>query len=267
MARDAHTTEAEGVPALEQRLTDDEARLARDEARLSYDEARLEAEEAEVRESRIVAWFGVGLALALIVAVTALIIGVIALREDVSTIRRAAADDSVATAAIEDGAVTSDKLADGAITQGAIASGAIGTAQIQPGAVTGAQIARDSLTGADIRERTLAAVPVARRARTALDSSRLGGLPARVYVSSVVDVRAASLTDARRIKGPLTARCPAGSRVISGGAEIRGALRGAAIIANTPDGESTWTATARVARTPAPAWQLVVTAVCAQGGA
>ena len=48
MAGDAHTNEAEGVPALEQRLADDEARLARDEARLAYDEARLEAEEDEV---------------------------------------------------------------------------------------------------------------------------------------------------------------------------------------------------------------------------
>ena len=42
--------------SLEQRLVADEARLARDEA-------RLEEEEAQVRESRIVAWLGVGLAI------------------------------------------------------------------------------------------------------------------------------------------------------------------------------------------------------------
>jgi len=266
MAGDAHTSEAEGVPALEQRLADDEARLARDEVRLSHDEARLEAEEAEVRESRIVAWFGVGLALALVVAVTALVIGVVALNEDVSSIRRSAADDSVATAALEDGAVTSDKLAGRAVTQAAVAAGAIGPAQIQPGAIAGAHVARDSLTGADIRERALGVVPVARTARTALDATRLGGLPARVYLSAVADVRAASLTDARPTKGPLTARCPAGSRVISGGATIRGAVHGAALVANAPDGDSAWTATARVVRTSPPAWQLVVSAVCAQGG-
>jgi hypothetical protein len=155
------------------------------------------------------------------------------------------------------------------VTRDDIASGAIGTAEIAPGQVTGAHVARNALTGADIRERSLQTVPSAREARearTAVNATRLGGLPARVYLSQVADVQAATVTDARPVKGPLTARCPAGSRVISGGAAIRGAAAGAALVANEPDDGTGWTATARVVRRERPAWRLVVTAVCAAGG-
>jgi hypothetical protein len=261
--------------ALEERLAEDEARLAadearlsRDEARLSHDEARLEAEEAEVKENRIVAWFGVGLALALVVAVTALVLGLVAVQGDVGSIRRTAGDGSVDTSALQDDAVTAAKLAAGAVTADAMAGGAIGSAALAPRAVTGAHVARDTLTGADIRERSLRAVPSAREAgtaETAANAKQLGGLPARVYLSQVTNVRAATVTDARRVKGPLTARCPAGTRVIAGGAGIRGAVTGGALVRNEPEDGSGWTATARLASAQR-AWQLVVTAICAAGG-
>jgi hypothetical protein len=266
MAEDLHTRPEE---ALERRLAADEARLAADEARLARDEAELEAEQVEVQENRIVAWFGVGLALVLVVAVTALVLGLIAVQDDVGSIRRAATDDSVATAALQDEAVTAEKLAPGAVTTDAVAGEAIGEAELAPNAVTGTHVAPDTLTGADIRERSLRTVPLAREARearTAANATRLGGLPGRVYLSQVTDVRAATVTDARRVKGPLTARCPVGSRVISGGAAIRGAAAGAALVANAPDDVTGWTATARVASGKQRAWRLVVTAVCAAGG-
>ena len=266
MAGDTHTNDVQGVPEFEQRLAADEARLASDEARLAADEARIEVEEMEVRENRIVAWFGVALALALVIAVTAIVISLVALHDDVGTIRHAAADDSVATEALQDGSVTTAKLAGGAVTRSAVAGGAIGGGQLEAGAVTGTHVAPNSLTGADIREPTLTTVPAARTARTARDSARLGGLPSRVFLSAVVDVRASSTTDARRVKGPIVARCPTGSRVISGGASIQGAANGAAIVTSAPDDGAAWTATARVARTPAPSWRLIVSAVCAEGG-
>jgi hypothetical protein len=249
----------------EERLAADEQRLAADEQRLSRDEARIEAEEVEVKENRIVAWFGVGLALVLVVAVTALVLGLIAVQDDVGSIRRAAGDGSVATAALQDGAVTMEKLAVGAVTRDAVAGEAIGTAELAPRSVTGAQVARDTLTGADIREPSLGPVPVARKARVADDAARLGGLPARVYLSRLSDVRATTVTDARRVKGPLTARCPAGTRVISGGAAVRGVATGAALTRSEPEDGTGWTATARVASARR-AWRLVVTAICAAGG-
>ncbi len=263
MPEDLHTRPEE---ELEQRLAADEARLAADEARLARGEAELEAERVEIHENRIVAWFGVGLALALVVAVTALVIGLVALRGDVGSIRRAAAEDSVATQSLRDDAVTTEKLATGSVTRDDIASAAIGTAEIAPDQVTGAHVARNALTGADLSERSLRTVPSAREAREAVNATRLGGLPARVYLSQVSDVRAATPTDARPVKGPLAARCPAGSRVISGGAAIRGAAAGAALVANEPDDATGWTATARVVSRERPVWRLVVTAVCAAGG-
>jgi hypothetical protein len=251
--------------ALEERLAADEARLTADELRLSRDEARLEAEEAEVKESRIVAWFGVGLALVLIVAVTALVLAVIAVQDDVGSIRREAGDGSVSTAALQDQSVTAEKLAVAAVTRDALAGEAVGAAELAPRAVTGAHVARDALTGADIRERSLGVVPSAREARTAANASHLGELPSRAYLSQVADVRATTVTDARRVKGPLVARCPAGTRVISGGAAIRGAAARAALVVSEPDDGTGWTATARVA-SDRQTWRLVVTAVCATGG-
>jgi hypothetical protein len=254
----------------EERLTLDEQRLAVDEQRLLSDEARLEAEEQDVRENRIVAWLGVGLALAVTLAVVALVVAILAVRDDVAALGRSAPAGSVATESLRDESVTSEKLAAGAVTRDAIGGGAVAHAQLARDAVAGAQVAPDSLTGADILERTLATVPGATRAARASaagNAERLGGLPAGDYLSRVVDVRATSLTDAQIVKGPLIVRCPAGARVISGGAAIEGAARGAAIVDNAPAGATGWTATARVVRRPQPAWRLVVTAICARGGA
>lgn len=269
MPGDVRTTGAGGVPALEDRLTADEARLAADERRLAADEARIEAEEEEISESRVIAWSGIALACVLIVAVTALVISVVALEDDVHTIRSFAAKDSVGTLAIRDGAVTAEKLASGSVSRDAVAGEAIGTQEMEPNAVTGALVAPNTLTGADIREGSLGSVPAAKRATsagTADDSGRLGGIPAPAFLSSVVDSRAVTGLNASSPKGPLTAHCPVGSRVISGGARIRGVIHGAAIVSNTPESGTAWTATARVAGSRPRPWQLVVTAICATGG-
>ena len=215
MAGDVHTSQAEGVPELEDRLAADEARLAADEQRLAADEARIEAE------------------------------------------------------------VTTNKLASGSVSRNAVAGAAIGTEQIEPNSVTGALVAHDTLTGADIREGSLGTVPSAKTATsakqatsagTAEDSARLGGLSRSAFLASVVDTRAETVLNSSSPKGPLTAHCPVGSRVISGGARIRGVVRGAAIVSNTPDAATAWTATARVVAQQRRPWQLVVTAICATGG-
>ena len=244
----------------EARLAVDEARLTRDEQRLLVDEARLEAEEELLEESRIVAWSGVGLGVVLAIAVAALVLAIIAVQDDIGAFKRSVPAGSVNTAAIRDASVTSDKLAAGAVGPDAVAGGAIGRQELASDAVAGAQVAPNALTGADIKESELHAVPAAR------DAARLGGVAAHRYLSQVFDVSATSLTDARPIKGPVTVQCPAGSRVISGGATIAGAARGASLVTNAPDGTHGWTATARVARSDEPPWRVVVTAICAVGG-
>jgi hypothetical protein len=242
--------------ALEMRLSEDETRLARDEAliaadeaRLLRDEQRLAADERATHLARHLSVISVALAVVLAIAVTGLVLGVIALRGDVDAITNAAPDESVGTSAIQDAAVTADKLADGSVTAG--------------------KVRRDSLTGADVRESTLSTVPsarVSRRARSATDATRLGGSPPWAYLSRIETIDASSATDARATKGPLVARCPTWMRVISGGAVVEGAVRGVAIVRSAPDGPGAWSAVAQGQRSSTTPWRLVVSAVCATGG-
>jgi hypothetical protein len=130
-----------------------------------------------------------------------------------------------------------------------------------------AQVAQNSLTGASIEESTLGRVPQAAEARRAQDAVRLGALPATSYLSRLRTVQVASLTDTEAIKGPLAAPCPAGFRIISGGAAVEGVPSGVAILRNAPSGSGEWVAAAAEFDSPGGAWRLVVTAICAEGGA
>ncbi len=237
-------------------------RLARDEARLAFDEARIDAEDEAIHENAIMANIGIALIALLTIAVAALVVGVVALRRDVNALDRPATAGSVSTDALQGDSVTADKLAGGAVVRTAIAGGAVGSEQLAPDAVTGAHVAANSLTGADIRESSLAAVPSAQHAA---DAARLGGHSPAAFVASVEHVSASSVLNAEKTKGPLAARCPAGTHVVSGGAAVGGRTTGVSLVASTPDGDAGWTATAH-ARTTNRAWRLVVTAICASGG-
>ena len=198
---------------------------------------------------------------------------------------------AVGTAAIADGAVTAPKLAKGAVTSASLAAGAVGNAAIGNGAVgrdklangsvNGAKVANDSLTGDDIKESTLAKVPAAAKADTAAkassattadsatkagNASKLGGVAAAAFLSGVRFVQAESADDLKPQKGPLTATCPSGSRVIGGGAAVLGVDHGVALVRNAPDGETRWVGKAEAFRDPGGPWRLVVTAICAAGG-
>src|SRR6476646_10590884 len=97
-----------------------EQRLVRDEARLAIDEARLASDEAELRASRIVSWLGFALAGVLGIAVAALVLSVLALRQDVGALGRSAPAGTVGTAALRDGSVSAAKLAPDAVGRDAI---------------------------------------------------------------------------------------------------------------------------------------------------
>ncbi len=98
------------------------------------------------------------------------------------------------------------------------------------------------------------------------DATRLGGSAASSYVSRIRRVRVASASDGHRVKGPLRARCPAGTQVVSGGAAVEGAVRGVALAQSTPAGRRGWVAVAdRRGRWTAP-WRLVMRAICVAGG-
>ena len=237
-----------------------EQRLLTDEARLERDEARLELDEAELRESRIVAWMGIGLVFVLTIAVVALVLAVLALRDDVGSLNRSAPAGSVGTEALQPGAVTADKLAPDAVGKAAIAPASVGAEHLAPDAVSGVNVARNALTGADIREGTLGTVPSARNAE------RLGGIRASLFLSQPFEITVSGPAGKNGVNRPVTAYCPRGSRVLSGGAAIEGATNEVALVASAPVGERGWTATARAADDADAGWRLVVTAICAAGG-
>jgi hypothetical protein len=239
-----------------------EERLARDEQRLAFDEARIEAEGEAIRENAIVAKADFALIVVLAIAIGALVVGVVALRRDVNALDRPAPANSVSTDALQGHSVTADKLANGAVTHAAIVDGEIGPRQLAPDSVTSAHVASNALTGADIKESTLGTVPDARRAA---DASRLGGHSPAAFVAGVEIVSARTLMNTDVTKGPLAARCPAGKRIVSGGASVDGRTTGISLVSSTAEGVAAWTATAR-ARTPRRAWRLTVTAICASGG-
>jgi hypothetical protein len=260
------TTLERRLRADEVRLARDEALIAADEARLLEDEQRLAADERDTRLARRLSATSAGLAAALVIAVAGLVIGVIALREDVDAISSSAGENSVGTGAIRDSAVTAGKLADGSVTGAAVAAGAIRGSELGANAVTTGAVRRDSLTGADVRESTLGTVPSARESQQAADSTRLDGRLPAAYLSGVETVEASTPMDTGATKGPLAARCPDGTRVISGGAAVEGFLREVALVSSAPDGRGAWAAIANGPRDATEPWRLIVTAVCAAGG-
>lgn len=282
--------------ALENRLEADEARMARDERRIDDEERRLARDERWLRRS-----WRLELALLAMLGLTggALFMSWFALNRDVEAVARAAPkEDSVGTGAIREGAVTGDKLADGAVaasklTRGAVtagalapravganalapasvgrlalATGAVGPNKLADGAVTGRAVADGSITGADIAESTLTVGSAARAtsAVQARNAASLGGVAAARYVSQVTLVRQSSTTSTLRARGPITATCPSGTRVIAGGAAVEGSARGVALVSSAPDGDAAWTAEAAAAERPTAPWRLVVSAICADGG-
>jgi hypothetical protein len=266
MLSDDHIEQLERRLGLdEERLDVDEARLDRDEVRLSVDEARLEDEAEEGRTNRGIAVVAVALGVVLVIAVTALVLSLAALRRDVHVLAHAAPDGSVSTAAIQDGAVTAPKLGGGSVGRAAVAHRAIGRAQLATHAVGTRAVGRNALTGAQIREGTLARVPSATRANSAnraLDAAELGGLPPAAYLSCLVTVKAVTVRSAGREKGPLVARCPSGLRIVSGGTEVRGVASGVSILRSAPIDGQGWLGRAATAGRGAPRWRLVVRALC-----
>lgn len=218
-------------------------------------EQRVAEEERRIVTNRQLAVAALALAVLLVVAVVALVVALVALNRDLDAVSTATpAEGSVGTDALQDEAVTAEKIAPGAVTVDALADGAVSNGKVAP----------DSLTGASIDESTLGRVPVAARAR---DAAALDGLPASAFLSGVALVEVESDSDTDEAKGPVTASCPADTIVIAGGVSVQGATSGVAVVASAPEGRTGWTGRAQAFEPPGSAWQLVVTAVCATGGA
>jgi hypothetical protein len=225
-----------------------ESEIEQEERRIRDVESELGDERRRIRVNRILA---IGAACLASLAIAALVLSIVALNRDIEAIARAdPKDGSVTEASIAGGAVTADKLADGAVTPRSLAAGAVGAPAV----------AGDSLTGAQIAEASLAQVP---QAATAQDAKKLGGVAATAFVQGVTQVRVATDQAPSAVKGPILAACPAGTRVIGGGAEVEGS-RNVALIESAPTGTTGWTAIAAQQGGGSVSWRLVVHAICAK---
>jgi hypothetical protein len=169
-------------------------------------------------------------------------------------------------------------VATGAITSREIANNTVQSRDVRDGSLQGRDIAnrglrsRDvqdgTLGGVDVRDGSLAGADLATNAlgdrevdEPQLDINRLGGVGATRYVKNVVRVETSTANDAATPKVAPPASCPAGKRLIGGGARVvAAAFVPVALAVNAPDGNA-WHASA-FATAPTGNWQLVNVAIC-----
>lgn len=287
--------EAQGAPEGEPRPSDWSAsddvlqeQIRSEMRRLAQDEEWIARNEQRIRRD----WWVTVASLALaVLAITAIVLSVVALNRDIEAVSKSSPkDDSVGTGALKDGAVTPSKIAPGAVgapalagkavTGGKIAPGAVDAAalaakavtagKLAPGAVSGAalagkavtagKVADDALTGAQIDESTLGRV---RAARTALT---LDGLTTSAFLTGVRVLRAATDRSSAALKGPTVVSCPSGTRLLGGGAAVEGADN-VGLVQSAPNGTTGWTASAaRMGPGAVTSWRLVVSVVCGTFG-
>jgi hypothetical protein len=165
---------------------------------------------------------------------------------------------SVGTDQLQNDSVTSSKIANGAVTSSKIANNAVGKDQLATDAVNSSKVKDDSLTGDDIDESTLGTVPEAQDAKT------LGGIPASEFLR--LDIKPVEVTSPLNStdKKSITASCPSGYKVISGGAEIVGekGKPPAALTGTATNAGNGWVGEAQEFTPTTATWAIRVIALC-----
>jgi hypothetical protein len=124
-------------------------------------------------------------------------------------------DAAVVTTKIKDLAVTTDKVADAAITTGKIADAAVTTDKIADAAVTTDKIADAAVTTGKIAD---AAVTTDKIADDAITTGKIAPAAVRAEaLGSTQQVVSSNVNIAATGNGSVTATCPAGTQVLSGG--------------------------------------------------
>lgn len=143
----------------------------------------------------------------------------------------------------------------------ALPKGSVGTAQLKSSAVTSAKVKNKSLLRADFAPGQLAAGPAGPAGPTG--PAGAAGPPG---LSGVERVESTTLVNSASPKSTQMA-CPAGKRLIGGGARLNGPDApppiSVAIQASYPDNDNIYRAVGREAVATAGTWSLTVFAICA----
>ncbi|MGH2981645.1 MAG: hypothetical protein ACRDKV_06350 [Solirubrobacterales bacterium] len=149
--------------------------------------------------------------------------------------------NAVRAKAIKRNAVTSAKIAGDAVTGGKIANGAVDTGQLANNAVTTGKIANSAVTTGKIANNAVTEQKIAPDAvtatRLAADSVRADELGPITRIQGAISINpGAAFADGA------TVNCPAGTQVISGGAQV--ATTDMVILTNTVTETNGWFASA-----------------------
>jgi hypothetical protein len=163
-----------------------------------------------------------------------------------------------------------------ALTGSAVAGALITGAQIQNASVTGLDVRRATLTGLHVKDHTLTPadfkgqLPAGPRGPAgpageqgvpgAKGDPGLPGTPGVAGVEIVQDTSTSSSSSSRSA----TVTCPAGKRLIGGGAELVGATGSLALDESYPNTTVTWIARAYEVVPTGDNWSLVAYGICAQ---
>jgi hypothetical protein len=135
-------------------------------------------------------------------------------------------DGTVRTVDLRDNAVTSPKIANATVTADDLGTNSVGTDEIAENAVASSKVAPDSLTAGDLAPNSVTSSEVADQSLTAEDlgpdsvgSSELQAGSVRASeLGSIIQV-SNSTGIAAGANGGVSVGCPAGTTVISGGAQ------------------------------------------------
>jgi len=140
----------------------------------------------------------------------------------------------------------------------------VGTAQLKTAAVTTKKIAPNAVTAAKVRNGSLRKADFAPGQLPAGPTGPQGpaGPAGSPGLSAVERVDATSPANSTTSKSVQIA-CPAGKRLIGGGARVNGGIPEVSLTASFPDNDNIYRATALENDTFNPAWTLTVYAICA----
>jgi hypothetical protein len=167
---------------------------------------------------------------------------------------------SVTSTKLANGSVRSTALGGQVVTDGKIKNGAVTTEKLANGAVTSAKLSANAVETGKLENGSITAVK--------LSPAFLAQLVKDVsYVT-----KSSGAPDNTMVTKTATAQCPAGKKVIGGGAQIVGATTTVAVTNSAPPGDavamttgpSSWVATATAIAAEANPWSVEAFAVCAE---
>jgi hypothetical protein len=146
----------------------------------------------------------------------------------------------------------------------ALPKNSVGPAQLKAGAVTNKKIARNAVTSAKVANGSLVRADFRASSLPAGPAGPTGpaGPAGPPGLSGLERVEATSVNNSTPSKTAAMA-CPAGKRLLGGGARVNPILPQVAIASSYPDNDNTYRAFAREVTATGASWSLTVFAVCA----